>query len=262
MTEKIKLALATTIVMFLILFSWKFFYSLGCFSLLFPILVLAIVSSSFIDIKMNERICFKNCYFQDKSIFSKILTSSIGVVVFYFILSIAFTFSIMYGAINFPYQIWLYLFLHVVLVIFIYKRIIKSLKDTIQDKYINIFSREWTIKISSIFLFFIYGYIFYNGYQPDYLVTGLAQTVQNASNSISSNCLFIDYLFRLNTELDGTFWWVVSNSAETFDNETLKTTIWASFIFINSLAVLGINRLIVQIVYLVDKIFSRKEIEA
>lgn len=261
MIAKIKLSIATIITIFLILFSWKLFYSLGCFSLLFPILVLAIVSSSFIDIKMNERICFKKCYFQDNSIFSKILTSSIGVVTFYFILSMAFTFSIMYGVISFPYQIWLYLLVHIVLVTFIYKKIIKSLEHTIQDKFINIFSREWTINISSIILFFMYGYIFYNGYEPDYLVKDLVKTVENASNSISSSCLFIDYLLRLNTELDGTFWWIVSNSSETFNNETLKTAIWASFIFINSLAILGINRFIVQLVYLLDKIFSRKNIE-
>jgi hypothetical protein len=165
----------------------------------------------------------------------------------------------MYSVISFPYQIWLYLLVHIVLVIFIYKRIIKSLKHTIQDEFINIFSREWTIDISSIILFFMYGYIFYNGYEPDYLVKDWIKTVENASNSISSSCIYIDYLLRLNTELDGTLWWIISNSSETFNNKNLKTVIWVSFIFINSLAILGINRVIVQVVYLLDKIFSRKK---
>lgn len=259
--DNIKLFIATIVTISMILLSWNFLYNLGCFALLFPLIVLIVVSSSFIDVKMNERICFKNCYFQEKSIFSKILASSFGVVIFYFILSIVFTFSIMYGIISFPYQIWLYLVVHIILVILIYKQVIKLLKNTIQDKYLDIFSREWTINISSILLFIAYGYVFYNGYEPDYLANDLMQTIKNASNSISSNCLLIDYFLRLNTELDGTFWWIVTSSSETFDNKTVKSVIWISFILINSIAVLGINRFIVQVVYILDKIFSRKVIE-
>ena len=261
MIKNIKLYVATIITISLILFSWKLFYSLSCFSFLFPIVILGIVSSSFIDTKMNKRRCFKNCYFQNNSIFSKILISSMGVVVFYSIFSIAFTLSIMYGVISFPYQLWLYLLIHIALVILIYKKIIKSLGGTVQDEYLNIFSREWAINITSIILFVIYAYIFYNGYEPEYLVKDLVQTINNASNSISSSCLLIDYLLRFKTELDGTFWWIVSNSSETLKSEVLKTAIWVIFIFINSLAILGINRIIVQIVYLLDKTFSRKGIE-
>ena len=204
----VKLFIASLSSIFIILFSWNNFYKIGCFSLLFPLLVLIVISFSYIDKKMNERICFKNCYFKENSKFSKILSSRSFVSFVYFILSIVLTLSIMYGAIGFVTLLWWYLVIHIILVIFIYRNVIKLLQNTIQASYLDIFAREWTITLSSILLFLVYIYVFTSGYEPEYLGETLSITMQNASNSVSSECFYIDYILRIKMEIDSTFWWI------------------------------------------------------
>jgi hypothetical protein len=254
----VKLFIASVLSIFIILFSWSSFYKTGCYSLLFPLLVLVVVSLSYIDKKMNERRCFKDCYFKESSKFSKILLSRIVVSFVYFILSIVLTLSIMYGIITYPTLLWWYLVVHVVIVIFIYKSIIKLLQNTIQARYLDIFAREWTIALSSLLLFLVYIYIFTSGYEPEYLGETLAVTMQNASNSVSSRCFYIDYILRIKMEIDGTFWWIATKSSESLANSGAKSVIWVTFITINSLAILGLNRFIVQSVYLINKFFRRE----
>lgn len=260
MIQIIKLLVGSSILIFMVLLSWNNFYSFGCIAIIFTIIIWGVISYSFIDKKMNERLCFKECYFDNSSIFSRLLLSPYLVSLVYLFLSSILTLSIMYGVINYPTLLWWYLIGHILSVILIYLLLIRVFSSIIRDRYIEIFAREWTIYISSIWLILVYIYIFTTGYAPDYLSSSLLETIQNASNSITSNCIYIDYILRLNIELDSSFWWIAYNSSDVIDTSISKSTIWIVFILLNALSVLGINRFIVVIVYLVNKIITTRRI--
>lgn len=254
-----KLYIGTILVVYLILYNWGTIYKNGCFIIIYPLIVLLVISSSFISIKMQERICYKNCYFKETSFFSKVLASKIMVTVFYLITSVFLTISVMYSAIDYSIELWLYIVLHIILIIYIFKLINKLLADTIHDKLLYIFSRELTIKISATLLAIVYIYILLNSYEPSYVKDTIEGTIKAASKSIYSNCEYIDYILRLKIELDSSFWWFTSESAKNAENQDSKAAIWFAFIFINTLSVIGINRFIVQIVYWLDAKFNIKK---
>lgn len=258
MIRNLKLLLGSLALVFMILLSWHNFYSVGCFSIIFPIIIWGVVSYSYIEKKMNERLCFKECYFDKSSIISRLLLSPYFVSLFYVIISSILSLSIVYGVISYPPLLWWYFILHILLVILIFQSLIRVFRYTIRDRYIEIFAREWTIRISSLLLLGVYIYIFITGYTPTFLSDTLLGTIKNASNSISSNCLYIDYILRLNIELDSSFWWITTNSSDMIDTSISKSIIWIGFIILNTLAILGVNRFIVMIVYIVNKIITKR----
>jgi len=62
---------------------------------------------------MQERNCFKECYFVSNSFFAKMLSSKFLVIVFYIFTSIIMTISSLYGTIEYSKKIWIYLVLHI-----------------------------------------------------------------------------------------------------------------------------------------------------
>ena len=253
----IKLLSGSILMIFLVICNWKITYTIGCFALLFPLIVLVLISSSFIELRMHERKCFRNCYFNEVSGIYRLLSSKLFITVLYLIISIMMTISIMYGVIDYVNEIWIYLPIHAVLVVLLYIGIGKVLRNTVKENYLSIFSRESTINISSLILLIVYIYLFVNGYEPLYLSDNLRETMENASSSISSSCSTIDVVLRVKVELDSLFWWLTSQSAEKASNELTSLLIWLIFIFINSLAILGLNRYMAQIVYLLDKMLNK-----
>ncbi len=253
-----KLFTASTLTIFLILLSWKSTYDYNCYMLIFPLMLLLIISHSFIEIKMKERLCFKSCYFQENSLFAKLLASKIAVSIFYILVSIMMSISALSGVIEYPKELWIYLFAHIILMIILYRYFTYLFKDMIRDSYRSILAREWAINISAIFLIIIYIYISVNGYEPEYIRDSLQETISTASNSIFSSCPITSYILKFKMEVDSLFWWIITKSSNGIDNQLAQVGIWLGFLFINSLALLGINRFIAQIIYLLDKLFQRE----
>ena len=258
MIQTLKLSIGSLALISMVLLGWYNFYRVSCLVTLLAIVVWIVVSYSYIDKKMNERLCFKDCYFHQSSLISRLLLSPYLVSIFYLSISSILTLSIIYGVVNYPTILWWYLIVHTIIVVLIYKLLIKLFRYTIRDRYRDILAREWTIGISSLLLICVYLYIFLTGYMPSYLNNSLEVTIANASNSISSNCQYIDYILRINIELDSTFWWITSTSSKLTDIPLAKSAIWIGFIIINVLAIVGLNRFIVTIVYIVNKIIKKR----
>lgn len=259
MKYNLKLFVATLLSVFLIFFIWRMSYHHGCFTLLLPITVLFVVAHSFIELKMQERFCFRDCYFVEKSSLANLLSSRFFVILFYIILSILMSISVMYAVIDFSMLFWAYLIFQILFATLLFKWFSKILSQTIKKNFLSFFCREWAINISSILLLVVYVYISLQGYAPEYLRETLAETQLVASNTISSSCNVVSYVLKVKMEIDSVFWWSFSSFAEHIDNTFLKSIAWLGFIFMNALAILGVNRFILQIVYYLDRIF-RKDI--
>ncbi len=255
----LKLILASILTIFLILLSWKSTYDYNCYMLIFPIMLLLIISHSFIELKMKERLCFKSCYFKENSLFARLLSSKIAVSIFYIIVSIMMSISALSGVIEYPKELWFYLLAHTLLIIFLYKYFFYIFKNSIRDSYRAILAREWAINIGAIFLIGVFIYISINGYEPKYLQNSLQETILVASNSIFSGCDIVNYILKFKIEVDSLFWWIVTQSSNGINNQLAQLGIWLGFLFINSLALLGVNRFIAQIIYLLDKLFQRRQ---
>jgi len=188
------------------------------------------------------------------------LTSRILVTIIYIILSVMMSISVVYGVIEYSITVWLYIIFHIVISILIFAMLNKILKNTINEKFLFIFNRELTINISAFIFFIAYFYITINEPEPEYLIEGksLKETITIASNSISSECYYIEVVLRFKREVDSSFWWFVKNGTMNEKNDQLRALIWMAFMIINAFAIVGINRFIVQIIYLLNLLFKEK----
>ncbi|HUH43047.1 MAG TPA: hypothetical protein VLZ29_08015 [Sulfurimonas sp.] len=258
MKYNLKLFVSTLLSVFLIFFIWRMSYHHGCSTLLLPITVLFVIAHSFIELKMQERFCFRDCYFIEKSFLANLLSSRSFVIVFYIILSILMSISVMYAVVDFTMLFWMYLVFQILFATFLFRWFSQILSRTVKKNFLSLFCREWAINVSSILLLLVYVYISLQGYAPEYLRETLAETQLVASNTISSNCGVINYTLKVKMEIDSVFWWSFSSFAEHIDNTFLKSIAWLGFIFMNALAILGVNRFILQIIYYLDKLFSKE----
>lgn len=256
----IKLVVGSILSIFLIFLLWESTYKYSCLSLIFPIIILLVISTSFISKKMQERICHKNCYINNSSILAKFLTSRIMVTIFYIIVSIFMAITIMQNILEFTSQLWTYFLIHIFLVIYLYKFFLRMLKNTINESFLKIYVREITINMSSLILFLVYVFIIIKfGYLPEYMDDTLELTLQNATNSVKSDCIYIDYILRIKTEIDASFWFMLNQGTEILKEKYFVAMVWLTFIFINGFALLGINRFIVQTVYFLDDFLNKQK---
>ena len=259
MAALFKLLTATLLTLFLLLFSWIIAYDKYCTALLFPLIILFLISYGSIELKMQERICLKKCYFRKDSLIAKIVASRILVTIFSVIVSIMMSVTILSTIIDYSFIWWVYLLFHTILSTLLYKLLLASSASMLQPSYHALFAREWSINLMALVILPIFVYFTLNGYTPLYLDESLEQTIQNASASVSSSCTITQSLLAWMKEIDAALWWLVKSSASSVEPLWLKAGIWLSFIIYNSLALLGINRLILHVIYFIDKLFKRTQ---
>lgn len=254
-----KLFAGTALSFFLLFLLWHTSYGDFCFSLFFPLLMLLAISYGYIELKMAERHCIKKCYFKEKSLFSRLLSSRILVTLVYMVLSLAMTVSTFVVSLDFPSWLWGYLLFHILVSVLVFRYLDHLFIHTFQEKYQSLFAREWSIRIMAVLLIGIFVYMGLNTYTPEYLTHSLKETVMRASDMVSSHCVYIEKALKIGKMIDSSFWWVINESTAQMDHTVVKSTIWLAFLFYNSLALLGINRLIMQIIYLLDRGFSGRK---
>jgi len=255
----LKLFIASLSAIFLTLSIWTLSYQYNCIMIIFPIIFLITISLSFIELKTRERICFKNCYFISNSLFARMLSSKFLIILFYILTSFIMTISALYGVIEYSKEIWMYLILHIGVTTILYKYLFVIFSKTLKEDYRALFAREWTINITALIMIVSYIYFSMNSFEPSYLRVTLEETLKVASNSINSNCTIINYFLKLQKEIDSISWWFIDKGTENIQDRTYNIGIWIGFLFINSFAILGVNRFIAQVIYLIDKIFKSKD---
>ncbi len=219
-------------------------------SLIVPLAILIIIGSSFYGIKLQQRECFRECFFEKKSFISRILSSKLFIIIIYTFVSIALTISTIYLILQYTHEMTKYLITYVIFLYSFYRLVAGAIKGIVRDKFLLLFAKEITGKITSLFAVAGYLYIFINQTLPRYLSENFLETIHNASNTVSSECILIDYILRLKIEMDSALLWVVNDSTNQMNDHVVTGSVWAMFALINSLAIIGINTLILEVIYL------------
>ncbi len=247
--------------MFLLLFTWKLSYSYQCLSLISPLVMLVIIGWGYREVWIKERECFINCYIdKDATWLATILSSRFFVSIFYLLSALVMTLSAFIASLDFPILLWSYLVLHIGLSLLLLRLIEKLFSEKLKQRYSLLFAREWTINIMAIILIAVFFYISLNEYIPAYLTRTLQETIINAQGQVSSSCEATNLILKYGKMIDGSFWWIVNEGTEKIDNSLVKMGIWSIFLFYNALALIGINRLIVLIIYYMktNEVFKKK----
>jgi len=236
-----------------VLGGWYVAYPYGCYATLLFFLFWGVIASSFIDLKMFERRCLKRCYLQHGSIVAKLLLSPVAVTIFFLILSFMMALSAFLAVVDLPWGVLAYLILHVVAVTLLYRWLGRLFEGVFKDGYRQLLAREWAINLTALMLIGIVFYAAYEGDVPRYILPDLDASIRAATNSIGSACGPSDTALRFHREIEAVSWWFMTKESEMVGSDLLRLGSWILFLLYNSMAVLGINRFIAQVVYMRER---------
>ena len=256
----LKVLASTYLVLYLVIANWNFFYSRSCLALLVPLFASVVISWSYIDLKAHERYCFRDCYFNRNTWVSAILSSRIALIVFFLLVSLILSITMMYNLVDLSGYLLGYLAIHAMLFLFLYRWLNRKFGGLLKEPFRPMVAREWAINISGIFLVCGYMLILFNS-EPSYMAETLKETKINATSSVGSECHYIDWFMRVKTELDSIYWWITIYQTDQMDKGFMKIIVWIGFVMINAMGVLGLNRFLSEIIYLGDRFFSIKEVK-
>ncbi|WP_201353359.1 hypothetical protein [Hydrogenimonas urashimensis] len=248
----LKPLLMGVVVVMAVLGGWYVTYPYGCFALLLFFLFWGVIAASFIDLKMHERRCIRRCYIHPEGFAARWLLSPFAVSLFFLAVSFLMALSAFLAVIDFSWTIWAYLPMHAVIMLLLARGIGRLFSAQVQAAYLPLFAREWSINLSALFLVAVVFYVAYEGVVPAYLHTGLEETLRAATNSTRSLCTLSDRVLRFHRELEAIAWWFMQKESDMLSSELFRAGGWLLFLFYNSLAVLGINRFIAEVLYLID----------
>ncbi len=183
-----KIIIDTSVIVGVLLGLWRLTYDKSCFSLVFVLLILGIVTYSYVSLKMHQRKCFADCYVNKKSCLFTMLKSPIIVSCFYFIFSIFTSISIAYSVLDYNWMMWGLVFCTIVVCTAVFGVFEKMLKNTIKEDYLMLMSREASSLVGIFFFVGLSCSVIYTNNMPGYLKLGLIDTIKAASDSIYSSC--------------------------------------------------------------------------
>lgn len=234
---------------------WLLTYSIHCVSLIAPFVALGFISFSIIEMKVINKNCFNRCYLQEGTRLHKFFSSKILLTLWFTLVALVFTLSLFIEMIFYSATLKLYLIFHIFLMGIVYLLIKNSIKGVVRIE--AILAREWSISIGIVLLFGAFVTITLYSYTPDFVDDSLEKTIINASSEVGSHCKIIDTIVRLKAEFNGAFWWIAENTAEHIHHKITKWGIWLGFIAMNAFALLGINRLVVTVIDIIDRSLSK-----
>ncbi|GAA8467841.1 hypothetical protein HpBT249_04250 [Helicobacter pylori] len=250
-----KIILGTSVIVGVLLGLWRWTYDKSCFSLVFVLLILGIVTYSYVSLKMHQRECFANCYVNKKSCLFTMLKSPIIVSCFYFIFSIFTSISIAYSVLDYNWMMWGLVFLTIVVCVAVFGMFEKMLKNTIKEDYLMLMSREASSLVGIFFFAGLSCFVIYTNNIPDYLKPALIDTIKAASDSAYSNCDYTSYVLEFKKMLEEVTWWGMHKAESLGLNKGFMVAGWVAFIIYNALSGIAISRLSAQIIYCLSKMY-------
>ncbi|WP_300367691.1 hypothetical protein [Hydrogenimonas sp.] len=248
-----KTFLMSAILVMMVLGGWQVAYAHGCYAVLLFFLFWGTIATSFIDIKMHERRCVRRCYLQPHTLLARLLVSPVAVSLFYLAVSFMMAISAFVTIIDFSSGLWLYLPIHTLVVLILYRQFVYLFRSRIKEEYLALFAREWSINVSALLLIGTVFFLAYEGEVPIYLSSGLDETIRTATNSVNSVCSVSDAILRFYKEVEAVTWWLMREESAVVGSGLLRTAGWMLFLLYNSLAVLGINRFVAEVIYRIDR---------
>lgn len=246
-------SIVSALVGFLLLILWSQIYSLGCYILIIAIVIGIIISFNVFELSFKRRYCTATCYFKEDSFVFRFFTRKIFLSIFSFIVSLILTLSLLLNVIKFNIQdIILYGF-DIVILYYLYIFLLNRLNTSFNENMMYPMIKSWATYINLFIMVIILLTIQFNSVPPEYISVYLGDTIDNASKTIASKCDFINYLAKLNIEVEAIQWWFMLKTNNMIKNENFQLIAWIIFLINNSLVVIAFSKYTLQIIDFINR---------
>ncbi|MDY0121209.1 MAG: hypothetical protein RBR54_04635 [Sulfurimonas sp.] len=234
---------------FVLLLIYQQIYMLGCIiSLAIPLLITLIITYSLARMKLEQRRCLAACYFREDSVLSKVVKSPIFLTLISFFLAL---FVALFLFTSLPLMdLWGVLilladsFLLGFAYIYLLSKFHSTLKERMRERVVIAFITWINVAVMALF----YAAMQYYTSPPIDLQNGLEQNMILFSNSVASECGFLNTLLKLNAEAQVLQWHTWSYLIDTLEQDSLRFATTLLFLLQGGLLFFALSRYILEVV--------------
>jgi len=247
----------SVIIAFMMLILWVFTYKYTCFSLIFPIISLTLISKNSFELLKTKKICNANCYLNKNSFIYTLLTGRIFIFIFSLVISIIITTSLFIYAITFNIYDIIIVILSGISVIVLYNKYQNT--KIFSENVKNIFVKNIAVFTNTLIFTIILVVININQTPPSFIDNNLLNTITNASKEVYSVCPFNQIISKVTMELQSIKWWIMVKFSINNHNEAIKIIVWLLFLISNYLVILGFSKLVLEVNQIGEKLWNNKK---
>lgn len=244
---------AATIAGPTMLLGWSLIYPLGCWSMLLPAIVAAVLTLARRDRLAWRRRCLADCLFAGGSPLHRLLRSR-----FLITLAAAGVALMLTGVLIITIPRWDFTILAIIALdgllitaLFAWLHRLSGGRLGVNPAHRTLFARVWTVRINVLTMLPLLMLVQLQQPPPDYLDRDghLRATLQDASASVTSECVPVDTLVRLGREGEAFAWWAILKATQAIEQRLLRWIAWLVFLLSGSLSLWAYSSFCVQLVH-------------
>lgn len=246
-------SLLGVVTAFVLLLIFKQIFYFSCFiSLAIPLLVTLIITYSLARMKMLQRACLAECYFVDNSFLSRLVKSPFLPLFMSFLLA---TFVSLFLVISLVFmgnfELFL-LFVDLLLLTFAYHYLLAKLSTSLKEPMAGRVLIAMLTWLNVLLMALVYATMQYYSAPPFDLAYGLEHNILTLSNSVASECGFLNALLKLNAELQVLGWHGWDYLIRTLSEDTLRLFGTLLFLLQGGVLFFALSRYLLEVLYFIS----------
>lgn len=246
----------------LLLLLWSLTYSLQCWALGLPLIIILIATVAARDRIRHRRQCLADCYFVRDSLLHRVLRSTTIITVISVVIATFLTVILLSSTPGWSIEMLALLAIDSIVIATLYFGLLHAANGVfkVNEGFRSIFARNWTVAINVPAVVVALLLLQLREPPPDYLDPSLdlTTTMQAASNELTSKCQIIDTLIRTQQEAEAFSWWLMVKSSSVIEDGHLRWAVWLFFLLSGALGLLAYSRFCVQLVHYAQQFGNRK----
>lgn len=238
--------LATSFIGFILLLIWLQASKYWGYSIIIPLLFLALITKNTYTYAKAKKICLGKCYFDEKSLLYYFWTRKVYIFLVALFVGLVLTSSLVLASFEFTIVDVGLLFIDTFFIVVLYSVLDKN--RTFNEKVKTPIIKNITAWINSLLMVVVFFAIAYNQTPPDYIQTDLNSTVNIATNKSYSNCKDIDIFAWGSSAIIATKWWLLAKATFMIENPYLKKLLWIMQLLGNYMMMFAYSRFILELI--------------
>jgi hypothetical protein len=240
---------------------WSLVYRAGCWSLLVPAGVVAVLTAAGRDRLLWRRHCLADCLFVEGSALHRLLRSRILVTLIAAAVATGLTAVLMAQIPSWSFEIVALLALDALLLATLYVALYRLAAGGL---HVNpgrrgVLAKSGAVALNLLLVVPALLLVQLQQAPPQYLDAALrlGPTLQAASDSVASGCPLVDQLVRLGQEGEAFAWWLTLRATRAIDDAQLRWIAWLLFLASGTLSLWAYGSFCVQLIHYAQRVAGR-----
>lgn len=238
--------LATSLIGFILLLLWLQASKYWGYSIIIPLLFLALITRNTYTYAKAKKICLGKCYFDERSLLYYFWTRKVYIFLVSLFVGLILTSSLVLASFEFTFIDIGIIAVDTFLLVVMYSFLEKN--QTFNEKVKTPIIKNITASISSLLMVLVFFTIAYYQTPPDYLQTDLQSTLKVIENKSYSKCEEIDFLAYISSIIIATKWWLLAKATLMIDNHYLVKILWVLQLLGNYMMMFAYGRFILELI--------------